>query len=284
MQRPLTSIITRIALLLVVVAGAGVAYAARNVEAQTTFATNGIDLLVDSKAFYNGAAYPKSTWSLKDLKPHADKFFKFTDVKPGDYGRTVISLHTKKDSAWMCLSFDGWEDKENGRNEPEKKADTSSNQNGELADGMEFFAWFDDGDNKFEVGEKVLFGTSTQSGVQTVKNKTYTLADYKKGPAWAKNSVHYVGIAWCAGNMSVNLSTAVIGCDGTTIGNEAQTDSLSFDVSIEAVPSKQNPKFTCAHNGYGSPHGGYDHPHDNDYSWYDWGDDDHGGACRYGRD
>jgi hypothetical protein len=252
---------------------------------EATYNVGGIDLRVDSKAFYNTLPYPKSSWGAKDLQPYYDQFFDFSDIKPGDTGTTTISLHLKKASAWVCLSFDDFKDKENGRNEPEKKADATQST-GELGKGIEFFAWYDDGDNTFEVGEKPLFGTTTQSAIQTIKGKTYALADYKKGPAWVKDSTHYVGIAWCAGNLTVNLATAKVSCDGSPLGNEAQTDSLSFSVALEAVPSTQDKKFTCG--GGSSNHGNgnhdYDNPGNHDYSWYDWGDDKgHGGSCNVGR-
>ncbi len=242
------SIGIRLLLIALVLAAAGGAYAFGGGVLGTTAATynvGGINLKVNSAAFYNGSAYAPSTWSAKDLQPYVDKFFTFSDIKPGDYGRTVISLHVKKASAWVCLAFSNFKDLDNGVNEPEDPPDLNNEIRGELGNGMEFFAWRDDGDNVFEVGEVPLFGTTTQSAIQTLKDKTYALADYAHGPAWLANSVHYVGISWCAGNLTVNLTTAVIICDGTALGNEAQTDSLSLDVSLTAVPYTQSPKFLC---------------------------------------
>jgi len=45
--------------------------------------------------------------------------------------------------------------------------------------------------------------------------------------------------------MAVNLDTATITCDSTTIGNEAQTDSMSVDVSITAVAANERPGYLC---------------------------------------
>ena len=257
-------------------------------ETTATYSVGGIDLKVDSKAYYNSLPRPQSTWSAKDLQPYYDKFFNIQDVKPGDTGTTTISLHIKKASAWVCLAFKDFKEKENGRNEPEKLADATQNT-GELGKGMEFFAWFDDGDNKFEIGEKPLFGTTSQSAIQTLKNKSYPLADAKHGSPWSKDSVHYVGIAWCAGDLGVNLATAKVSCNGNALGNEAQTDSLSFSVALEAVPYTQNKKFECAKSKAG--HGRDDEDNDDDddddehhYSWYNYGDDDgYGGACNDGK-
>jgi hypothetical protein len=215
-------------------------------EPQMTFATgNGLDLKIDSEATYNGVPVPSGTWSLKNLKPGKDKFWNFDDIKPGDRGENTISIHVNKD-AWICLEFLNLKEKENGENEPESHEDTSAVNEGELADEMEFFAWHDDGDNVFEVGEKPIFGTSTQAAVQVLNNKVYTIADYKNGPAIPKNTTKYFGIEWCAGNMTVNVATAQITCDATTMGNEAQTDSMTVDVQLVAASAKDEKKFKCS--------------------------------------
>jgi|GEM_PF-1727653 len=225
-----------------------------------TFATgDGFNLKIDSKATWNGVVQPQSTWELKNLVPGSDKFFNIGDVKPGDEGEATISFHVNKDS-WICLDFENLKENENGRNEPELLEDNSGGSNtGELADGTEFFAWYDDkktggatpGDNIFQVGEKPIFGTTTgnQAATKVLKNKTYVLADSLSGAAFKKGVTKYIGIQWCAGDMVVNLATAVITCDPTTMGNEAQTDSFSVDIGFRAVPSKDNKKFRCDKSG-----------------------------------
>ena len=211
-----------------------------------TFATeNGFNLKIDSHAIYNGVIVPASTWALKKLVPGSDKFFNIDDVKPGDRGEATISFHVNKD-AWVCLDFKNLADMENGENEPESLEDTSgSATDGELAEGLEFFAWHDDGDDVFEVGEKPIFGTTTQSAAVVLKNKTYTLADSAQGVVFAASSTRHVGITWCAGDLSVNVAAAVLGCDGEALGNVAQTDSMSIDLAIRAVPAQDRPFFKC---------------------------------------
>lgn len=265
-----------------------------------TYSVGGIDLKVDSKAFYNTAYYPQSSWSAKDLQPYYDQFFDFPDVKPGDTGTTTISLHVKKASAYVCLAFSDFKDNENGRNEPEQWVD-ATNVLGELGKGIEFFAWHDDGDNTFEVGEKPLFGTSSQSAIQTVKDKKYALSDYTHGPVWLANSLHYVGISWCAGNLTVNLANAKVSCDASALANEAQTDSLAFSVSLTAVPYTQDTKFVCEgkkekpcdedddsihddHDGKDSDGDGKDHDWGNDKDDYDGKDWDKDGKDHDGED
>ncbi|KKU70954.1 MAG: hypothetical protein UX97_C0016G0002 [Candidatus Beckwithbacteria bacterium GW2011_GWA2_47_25] len=226
------------------------------------FATYGIDLKIDSEATYNGVSVPSGTWELKNLVPGVDKFWNFYDIKPGDYGENTISMHVKKADAWLCLDFSNLTSADNDQNEPESLEDSDGTLNGELADGMEFFGWLDDGDNKFEKEEKPLFGTTTQSASIVLDDKTYVIGDAGNGNSCKVNQSRYVGIYWCAGNLSVNLSTNTISCDGSTLGNEAQTDSMSVDVSIRAMPSKENPKFLCGKDK--PPHDGDDNDDEDD--------------------
>lgn len=219
---------------------------AREDSIGNTFATNGIDLKIDSEASYNGAPVPSGTWALKNLVPGVDKFFNFDDIKPGDFGENTISMHVKKGDAWLCLDFKNLIGNENSVNEPESIVDTNSSTTGELLEGMEFFSWVDDGDNIFELGERPLFGTTTQSAKDVLNNKSYPIGDAGNGRSCGPNQARYIGIFWCAGNLNVNLQTAAITCDGSVIGNEAQTDSMHVDISIRAMPSKENPKFACA--------------------------------------
>jgi len=223
---------------------------------------NNFDLTIDSHALYNGVLQDgtngtyDSTWTLKNLNPHHDRFFNLDDVKPGDTGEATISLHVNKD-AWICLDFERLKEQENGRNEPEMQEDNSGGATqGELADGTEFFAWYDDsaphpGDNIFQVGETPIFGTTTgkQAATKVFDNKTYALADSIAGAPFVASTTRYIAITWCAGNLTVNLATAQIDCDGAAMGNEAQTDSFSVDISFRAVPTKDNKKFKCTKIG-----------------------------------
>jgi hypothetical protein len=46
--------------------------------------------------------------------------------------------------------------------------------------------------------------------------------------------------------MTVNVATATITCDPTTMGNEAQTDSMTVDVQLVAASAKDEKKFKCS--------------------------------------
>jgi hypothetical protein len=245
--RAFTQFGRRVALIIGVLLLLVSAYLVRGAETGTTFATGsgqaGLELKIDSEASYNGVSQPQLSWSLKDLVPGVDKFWNFDDVKPGDNGENTISIHIKKNPAWVCLNFLNLVDAENSINEPESLVDVTSG--GDLSKGLEFFAWHDDGDNVFELGEKPIFGTSTQDGMSVLSSTTYPLADSTTGGPYGKDSTHYFGVTWCAGDLDVNLTTAAVTCDGTALGNEAQTDSMSVDVSLTAVQATANSRYIC---------------------------------------
>lgn len=217
---------------------------ARAVEPGITFATGGIDLKIDSEATYNGLPWPSGTWELKNLVPGVDKFFNFSDIKPGDYGENTVSMHVENSDAYVCLDFKNLKSSENGENEPESQADLS--EGGELALNMEFFAWFDDGDNKFEKYEPPIFGTSTQEATDVLNDKTYTIADSETDRQCKAGKTCYFAIYWCAGDLTVNTYNPSLICNGENLGNGVQTDSMSVDVSIRAVPTNENPRFLCS--------------------------------------
>lgn len=218
------------------------AFMVRGEEPGITFATGGINLRIDSAGWYNGAMIPSATWGMKNLVPGVDKFFNFDDIKPGDYGCEVISLHVNA-PAYMCLDFKNLQQNENGMNEPESLVDTTPGP--DLADNTEFFGWMDDGDGKYEPpNEKPIFGTSTKAASYIFASTTYAIAD-ARGNRCEINSKRYVGMCWCAGTLTVNQTTGKFSCDGTKLGNIAQTDSFSVDVSMRAQLAPEMPKFQC---------------------------------------
>lgn len=245
MKTAVTKIVTRALLVLGVFALAVTAASFRGADPGTTLACNGIDLKIDSKATYNGVLVPSATWALKDLVPGVDKFFNFNDIKPGDQGENTVSIHIKNSPAWVCLDFKNLLSVDNGQNEPESLNDVNGDTSGELASGMEFFSWFDDGDNIFELGEKPIFGTTTQSAINVLNEKTYPICDTSNGTVCGVDRTKYIGVYWCAGDLTVDVAGASIQCNGTVLGNAAQTDSMSVDVALRAYPTAEYPRFRC---------------------------------------
>jgi hypothetical protein len=162
---------------------------------------------------------------------------------PGDQGVSSISLHTNKD-AWACLDFANLADRDNGNTEPESSADPDGVLGGELSRGVEFFGWLDDGDHTYEPGETPLFGTSTpQDALHTLV--PHALADAHTGSFFPAGVTKYVGMLWCAGDLSVNTATGAASCDGSALGNLAQTDSFSVDLGLRVVGAQDDPSFRC---------------------------------------
>lgn len=208
-----------------------------------TFATNGLQLQVDSHATYNGVVQPALSWELKDLVPGVDKFFNFDNVLPGDEGVTTISLHTDQ-NAWACMDFTNLTDEDNGNNEPESPEDPDGPAGGELSKGMEFFGWVDDGDYAFEPGEEAIFGTSTPQAAFDALAQ-HILADASTGSFFPANVTKYIGIQWCAGDLEVNEGTGDVSCDGSVLGNIAQSDSFSVDLGLRVVTADDYPGYRC---------------------------------------
>lgn len=159
------------------------------------------------------AGDPCKEWEAKDLK-RKDNFYLFGDVKPGDSGRDIISLHVNaKETLNACL-FAFHKDKENGRNEPERGVDASAGK-GELSQYLKLFAWDDanqDGMFNPSAGETELY-----RGL--MRDEAILLTLTKEKPV-------FVGTAWCAGEQSIDMATGEISCDGSGMGDIAQTDQM----------------------------------------------------------
>lgn len=245
-----------------------------------TFTAGAIDLKVDSTQHYNGnvctntgtvevpvytwvgnSAYPvpgsscDGTWTLTDLGI-TNKFFNFGDVKPGDQGENTVSLHIDNNPAWACLNIKTTSNEENTHTQPEITAGDGSAGpgNGELAGNIHFQAWLDEGatpgfsgddsgegDNIWQVGEPSL-----ASGVLSdiVGNGlTLTLADGGTGTPLPPTTTDYIGLFWCAGTVTGGAGN--LGCDGSTMGNQSQTDSVTADVTFTVEQSRNNSGFRC---------------------------------------
>src|SRR3989338_4789919 len=102
------------------------------------------------------AGYQNGNWSETDLGAH--KFFKFSDLKPGDKGEDTISLHVYDNDAWGRVLMDLTQDWDNSCTEPEEEAtgdnctvispENTLNGAGELLEAMlpGFSMWLDQGE------------------------------------------------------------------------------------------------------------------------------------------
>lgn len=229
--------------------GATVAYFS-DTETSTgnVFAAGSIDLKVDNECYRNGEQVSDCTWlEKKDLTN--ELFFNFTDIKPSEWGEDTVSLHVYNNDAWAWLKIYAIDNDENGCSEPESEVDSTCGDgegDGELAQNMEFLIWMDtDGDNQYDTGEpKIHEGTlepylTDACVVWPLDGDTSTHCDFSTGNSCdplTGSQDYYVGIKWCFGQFDGDYD-----CNGSPVGNEVQTDSLSMNIAFTAVQSQNNP-------------------------------------------
>ena len=181
-----------------------------------------------------GAAYFQNhceLWQSTDLDG-SQTFFNFDDVKPGDFGTNVISLHVDSNDAYACLLTSNENDQDNTLVDPEVALGDDLDD-GELSQFIKVFAWNDsDNDGVYE-GETQLLPPNTP----LVDIELLQLSLTGGGPTV------YVGLAWCAGTQSVVGNT--ISCNGAPMGDIAQTDSFTASLTAYAEQQRNNPDFDC---------------------------------------
>ncbi len=250
-----------------------------------TFTAGAIDLTVDSQQHYNKMVctevddniflwepeanfvpgpnhYPASgtpcdgTWTMTNLGP-THQFFDFDDVKPGDEGENTISLHIDSNPAWACADVTLTKNDDVSTVDPETDAgdvveDAGNMFDGELAQNLWFTAWPDvattsggiPGDNIWQgpVLEPLYFAPGPAFNVLN-GTTTLALADSLSGNPLPGGATTYVGLQWCAGTMTVVGNTLV--CNGATMGNVAQTDSMVGNITLRVEQHRNNPNFLC---------------------------------------
>ncbi len=250
--------------------GTGAFFSDTETSGGNTFAAGAIDLKVDNESYYNGVVSPNTSWLATDLT--IEKFFNFLDLKPSDYGEDTISIHVDTNDSYLCANVTLKTNEENGQTEPEALVDqTTGAGQGELANLVNFIWWADDGDNVYETDENII----SQGPLGALPLNTpypLALADSDEniwggtGPINGGDD-YYIGKAWCFGTMTAsgltpdtygspaddNNDNTVAGepidggflCNGSALGNESQTDTLTADVSFFAVQSRNNSDFQC---------------------------------------
>ena len=256
-----------------------------------TFTAGDIDLQIDNESYAIDYVIPgyenpigvlalssTTSWSLRDLT--VEKFFNFTDVKPGDYGEDTISLHVGSNDAWLCASAEITSDLDNSITEPEDEESGANNDgndgtpDGDLDSALRFAFWEDDGDNVLETDEtENIFLNGTLSsmgeagGIALADNNGGILGEGNPIPG---GSTFYIAKAWCYGTLTTSSALTQDGlgkvgtpqnpnnipngplirgtgilCDGSAEGNIGQTDSVVGDLTFEAVQARNNSTFLC---------------------------------------
>ena len=164
-----------------------------------------------------------------------EQFFNFDDVKPGDHGRDVISLHVDSNDSYACLLIHGGEDFENNILDPEDEYGDVTDPLGELSGYIDMFMWRDlDADGIYDpAGETSIY----EGGINGMATDEIELIG--NGPTT------YYGLAWCAGDMGVNHVTGDIGCDGHGMHDDAQSDMYTASLTAFAEQMRHNETFDC---------------------------------------
>ena len=230
-----------------------------------------IDLLVDNTSYITNeegdlVASEATTWTQKDLT--LEKFFNFTDLKPGDRGEDTISLHVNNNDAWACASVKFTENSDNGYSEPEDEMSGTSTDlndgtpNGDLAEELNFAFWADDGDNVLETDESVVISGPASD---ILDGATLALADSQNG-FFAAAGVpltgaqdYFIGKYFCYGSLTQTPVAEGEGspisgnpargtgfsCDGSAVTNLSQTDKLVADITFYVEQARNNENFFC---------------------------------------
>lgn len=182
-------------------------------------------------------------WGPKDLTGN-EHYFDFDDVKPGDYGTNLISLHVDSNDAYACLIAHDLVDDENTVVDPEIPAGDNNLlgvPNGELSQYLEFFLWNDtNADGTYQNGEQILVGPG--STLPEIQTEMLAMQLTGGGPTV------YVGLAWCAGTQTgptIAQPGNSLNCNGAGMGDKAQTDKLTASLTAYAEQQRNNPNFTC---------------------------------------
>lgn len=255
----------------VVVGGTTAYFSDEEISTGNTFTAGSIDLLVDSECTYNGVSSDQcGTWGQNEngIDITNEKFFDFSDLKPGDSGENTISLHIDNNDAWLCAQIEITSDEDVTCTDPENVAEgydcienTTSDFNGEIAENLSLAWWADDGDNVLQADE--MDSLFFQSGLYlddilssvSADNKvlSLTLADslqnffpelHIDGRPLNGAQTYFVGLAWCFGEMDI-AGDASMTCDGLPVDNDAQSDQLTADIAFSAVQYRNNEDFRC---------------------------------------
>ncbi|MFZ2390636.1 MAG: SipW-dependent-type signal peptide-containing protein [Minisyncoccales bacterium] len=158
-------------------------------------------------------------WQAKDLV-EGDTFFDFDDVKPGDYGTNLISVHVNGNDAWSCFYA--------------KKSDNSVEY---ISRDLNVVIWNDNQDGIHQANETPLY-------TGNLVNTSIPLAE-KGLPPITGGTTEYIGLAWCFGTQTVNTD-GTIDCDGSTVNNDAQGNTLNATLTAYAEQWRNNPDFLCS--------------------------------------
>lgn len=238
-------IITSISVLAIVAVAVVGATAAFFNDTETSsgniFVAGSIDVKVDSVGHtFNGQFTPDS-WLVKNLVD--EKFFNLEDLKPSDIYNRSISTHVASNPAWLCIGATNLEDEENNINEAEDDAGDVTDPPGELSKNVHILVWKDNlADLEHTPDEPIL----VNSFFDVFADGLMPLRDSTNGMGPTPIETELLAMSLCGGNHVIDGGTGAVTCDGTPMGDQAQTDSFLADLVIYGEQHRNNPTFSCA--------------------------------------
>ena len=231
-----------------------------------TFTAGSVELKVDSTSHYNymvctgdGTACDGS-WQQKDLENGVDKFFNFTDIKPGDHGEDTISLHVIDNDAWGRFLLDNVLDQDNTCTVPEQVAENDQcvepDGDGEVDENLNWHIWLDQGSEPgFQCGNPELqtecSDTEEGNNIQDADEPTIydgTIGGF--GPFDLKDILIAAYDASCTEGPSADGHDDYGLChglasDGRMVGSTTYYFGLAWELPIETGNEVQSDSFTA---------------------------------------
>ncbi len=217
MRRALFSVMA-VSLVALLAGAGGLAYMTDTETSEgNTIEAGTLDLKVDVESTASYADDPIE-FPEKDLDSPPQLFFNWKDVKPGDSGEATISLHSKTNDAYITMKVGNIESTEESVTEPEKEAETGDRwATGELAQHLYLRIWSDMGQEGF--GDDLEGNNEYDETYEEMLWQGYADKLPEKFDGWMMGCEnYYIGFSW-----EVDLK----------VGNEIQTDKVTFDIQFE---------------------------------------------------
>lgn len=187
--------------------------------------------------------------------PGNQSLFVFNNLIPGDSDTGYFRLESSQD-AWACLAADLTADYENVRLDAEQDAGDNTAgtgpNGGELSQYMEIAIWEANNNNTDGVVGTAENDTLRVMSLEDFANTEYhALQDSATGdnPLLAGGEEQYE-FAYCFGEFTnvqdVTDNGGTLECDGSSAGNDSQTDSTEMTIHFYAEQMQNNDNFVCS--------------------------------------
>ncbi len=216
------------------VAGGVAVFSDTETSGGNTFEAGQLDLKIDFGTFYPDGDPPYEDDSELIEEPinldewDDDQLIKISDVKPGDKGIIVFSLHVEDNPAWAQLDITDIRSGEGAVTEPEEEAEGGDvGDTGELDDAMEFTSVKFGKESKIHEGILITdYGEDFELSARTipldgVRDET-TDPDTEIDPLEACDE-YYIVVEWEI---------------PTDVGNEIQGDTLEIDLDFNVSQAR----------------------------------------------